>query len=267
MIYLPSLQSVLIGCLLVNGLGAPLRPALPSPSALASTKHFYPAFTGPYAAMRFLSQGQLYRPTGHFAAYSERQYYKQAGEPNRQEIQLRFGSVYLLQGETPEEGTYHYLGSILSVRGRDTMQVFVQPNADYPYWLYDSIPFRPGRYELKYQQPISLRTFPASGPYSPRQLDSLGIPPVGFATYYWQHQAELARYNPFTDPLLKLGPQEAYYRLPKGYVTPRDYVPTEGYAPQQAHDLFHLLLVHSTYLRLRKYQLRPLRRHEQPTKL
>jgi hypothetical protein len=36
--------------------------------------------------MRFLHQGQLYHPAGHFAAYSERQYYKQAGEPNRQEI-------------------------------------------------------------------------------------------------------------------------------------------------------------------------------------
>jgi hypothetical protein len=212
--------------------------------------------------MRFLSQGQLYRPAGHFAAYSERQYYHQAGEPNRQEIQLRFGSVYLLQGQTPAEGSYRYLGSILCMRGRDTMQVFVQPNGDYPYWLYDSIPFRPGRYELLEAPTISLRTFPASGYYTPHQLDSLGIPPVGFAAYYWQHQAELADYNPFTDPHLRLTQQDAYYRLPMGYVTPRDYVPTEGYAPQQVHDLFHLLLVHSTYLHVRKWHLRPLRRHE-----
>jgi hypothetical protein len=212
--------------------------------------------------MRFLSQGQLYRPTGHFAAYSERQYYHQAGEPNRQEIQLRFGSVYLLQGQTPAEGSYRYLGSILCMRGRDTMQVFVQPNGDYPYWLYDSIPFRPGRYELLEAPTISLRAIPASGPYSPHQLDSLGIHPVGFAAYYWQHQAELTDYNPFTDPQLHLGSQEAYYRLPMDYVTPRDYVPTQGYAPQQVHDQFHLLLVHSTYLHVRKRHLRPLRRYE-----
>ena len=52
------LPAALIGCLLlggglVTGLGIPLRPTFPNPGHAAT------AFTGPYAAMRFLSQGQL----------------------------------------------------------------------------------------------------------------------------------------------------------------------------------------------------------------
>lgn len=120
----------------------------------------------------------MYRPTGHFAAYSERQYHHQAGEPDRQEIQLRFGSVYLLQGNTPEEGKYTYLGSILCVRGRDTMQVFVQPNGDYPYWLCDSIPFRPGRYELEYQLRLPYAPTPRLGRIPPGSLIAWASPPL-----------------------------------------------------------------------------------------
>jgi hypothetical protein len=206
--------------------------------------------------MRFVSEGKLLSPPGPFAAYSERQYYDKPGEPNRQEIQLRFGTIHLLRGHTPEQGSYKSpIGSFLCVRGLDTMQVFVQPqfkapywfSSDSLYWLYDSIPFRPGRYKLEHA-PLN---FPYALPgYSRHQLDSVGIPSISFAAYYRQHEADLACYNPFADRRLQLAESDKYYRLPDNYV------------PHQPNDLFYLLLAQSPYLKIRNWHLRPLRRYE-----
>lgn len=78
-------------------------------------------------------------PSSPFAAYNSLTDAKvQLGF--QQQDQLRFGSIYLVKG-TYQPMTAGYLRSVICVQGPDTMQVYVQPDHKYPYWLYDSIRF------------------------------------------------------------------------------------------------------------------------------
>jgi len=235
----------LLGALTGAGFFARPQPG-PCPCCRGTNGYLLPDRPAPHVALRFLSQGQLFRPPGPFATYS---HLLDAAAPTafRYQEQVRFGTVYLVKGPALElEGRYHYLQSAVCVRGQDTMQVYVQPLLRQPYWLYDSIPFRPGRYEL-IDSPVERRIVALTM----QNRDSLRITTFSFAAYFQQHQAALARNNPFAGCHFNSPPARRYTTTPDGYI------------PRQPTDIFNLLLAHSTYLKSRSWQLRQLAPREQ----
>lgn len=241
--------SCIYAALLASSLASASRLATPRPlpqpcgPCLATDDYLLTTTRAPHAALRFLYQGQWVTPQAPFATYDS------LTDANalvgfQQQDQLRFGAVYLVKG-TYQPMTAGYLRSVICVHGRDTMQVYVQPDHKYPYWVYDSIPFRPGRYEV--MAPQSSRYSLA---FTPHQLDSVGLATVSFAAYYRQHRAELDRANPFANCTFS-------------HKFAREYSPApDGYVPHHPTDIFNLLLGHSTYLKRRGWYLRALTPHE-----
>lgn len=153
-------------------------------------------------ALRFVANGHLLSPPGPIASR----------EPNDSLLsgQLRFGALYFMPMRMPVSMQLGGFGWVRCIRGRDTMRVMVY---HYPFrdGLLDSIPFRPGFYKLSLMP----------------DLMHPGCDSVSFAAYYRQHEAELARANPFAgycfpERTPQLGP-----RVPAD-ITPT--VPTDIYA-------------------------------------
>ncbi|RZK30103.1 MAG: hypothetical protein EOO63_07565 [Hymenobacter sp.] len=151
--------------------------------------------------------------------------------------QLRFGALFLAEGNH-SEGAGRSPHPLVCVRGNDTMIVYISPLNSWVNSLYDSIPFRPGRYSLVQLREDKIIT-------TPYRLQE-----KSFSTYYAQHVAELQRANPFA------GCQFAPHTLDPG----RD--PTAYFPPTPA-DLFRLLLVYNRYLSIRPWKLRPITALEQ----
>lgn len=155
--------------------------------------------------------------------------------------QLQFGNIYLLRGRSEVVPPLH-MNDITCIQGQDTMQVY--------YWFengrqmaYNSIPFQAGRYLLS--KPLNLTaTYPLKTTY------------VSFATYYQQHEADLARANPFADCFFD-------YDV-NGYDVNREDNPKRYVAATPA-DIFRLLLQHTHYERQVGYRLRPLAKGELST--
>lgn len=132
--------------------------------------------------------------------------------------QLQFGSIYLLRGHN---GVHTPLQSatITCIQGRDTMYLsFWVPRGQ--NIVYDSIPFRAGRYQL-------------SKPFDPTAPYPVPVAYTSFAAYFQQHEAELAQANPFADCHFDYDPN-------------REENPTRYVAATPA-DIFRLLLQHTHY--------------------
>lgn len=184
-----------------------------------------------FFAARFLVDGKLFTPAGALADYT-----KGDCQVSRQ---LRFGSVYLAEGNH-SDGFRRQAHPLMCVRGMDTMVVFMRPLDGWGNYLYDSIPFRPGRYELVEMRWDTVLTVP-------RRLKMRS-----FAIYYARHAAELKRANPFA------GCQFAPHQPDPSYHT-------KAYVPATPADIFRLLLVHKRYLSIRPWKLRPLTAAEHRT--
>ena len=175
-----------------------------------------------YMALRFVADGKLLEPAGPIASR----------ELNDSLINrpLRFGSLYFIPTDRLRFKTY---GWVRCVRGQDTMHVLVEP-PPHRDWLLDSIAFHPGFYKLL-PLPATNQSF--------RNCDS-----ASFATYYQQHEAALARANPFAGYCF-------YKRLPPPYLAPRK---PDDITPLVPTDIFAFLVSRKTYCRLtHAYKLEP----------
>lgn len=182
----------------------------------------------PFFAARFLVAGKLYVPDGPLADYTK-------GDCQLRH-QLRFGAIYLAEGNH-SEGLARYPHPIRCVRGADTMLVYMRPCNSCGDDLYDSIPFRPGRYELVELRWDTVLTVP-------RRLKM-----HSFARYYAQHAAELKQANPF-----------AGCQFTRRNLDPGPGRNDETYVPA---DIYRLLLARKRYLSIRPWKLRPITGAEQ----
>ena len=182
-----------------------------------------------FFAARFLVGGKLFVPAGPLAERTR-------GDCQVRQ-QVRFGSIYLAEGNH-SEGFGRHPHPLVCVWGTQTMVVYISPLNGWINSLYDSIPFRPGRYKLMEMRDDTIIT-------TPYRLQE-----KSFATYYARHAVELQRANPFA------GCHFARYTPDPGR-NPKEYVPATP------ADIFRLLLVHKRYLSIRPWKLRPITETEQ----
>ncbi|UOR00023.1 hypothetical protein MUN81_11095 [Hymenobacter sp. 5317J-9] len=181
-----------------------------------------------FAALRFFDKGQ---PV-HAEPFSAD---RTPGDPTLAQP-LRFGNVYLIKGNQSFIVPLRLI-SLSCIRGSDTMQVCFQA-AKFQNLAYDSIPFRAGSYYLFTPDREIIGALPADF-Y------------VSFADYFRQHEAEVARANPFAE-----------CRFPED----TNPIPSfKKYVPPTPTEIFRLLLQYTNYERQVGYQLRPLAKGQLPT--
>jgi len=180
----------------------------------------------PFVACCFYTQSDVIEPRRPFA---------QREQPEWANWNLRFGKVYFVLNDDVYGSTTR---SVQCIYGRDTMTVYVwtEPSRNV---LYDSIPFQAGRYFLSLNEP-------ASKSYRPVHLN---MPPVSFASYFLQHEADLQQHNPF------VGTRFRYKKNTRGYVP-------IGYIPPAPTDIFRRLLQYTVYEPRNSYALLPLAKGE-----
>ncbi len=189
---------------------------------------FNPYEVPSFFAVRFLVSDSVFVPTGPLAEYTKYDYALRK--------QLRFGGIYLAEGNH-NEGRVRYPHPISCKRREDTMVVYVRPHSGGSNTLYDSIPFRPGYYELQEKSLEDNATPLLLAPSRPQEKS--------FATDYFRLEGELQRNNPLA------GCQFASYTPSPG----RDQT---AYVPTTPADIFRLLLVHKRYVSITHWKLRPL---------
>lgn len=185
----------------------------------------------PFAACCFYENGVAIEPQRPFAE-REREW---------ADWHLRFGKVYLVTGSADVSGV-SAAKYVQCVRGRDTMTVFIRPE-NWKNVVYDSIPFKAGRYYLSLNVP---RAKPAlqTGPALEKAKS--------FDAYFQQHEALLASQNPFT------GCRFRYTTPPRGWSG-------SGYVPPAPTEIFRLLLQHRVYLDRTAYTILPLAKGQVPS--
>lgn len=218
-------------------------PLVQCPAEISSLN---PYEVPPYVALRFIASGHFIAPASPLAAYTagEDRY---AEKYDRHWYQLRFGQVYLIEGNN-NEGLGRYPHSVTCIKGKDTMRVYVRPMSGWPSWLYDSIPFHPGRYELIQAPPQTIGLSPYHIPDS-SHMAAYGLKQETFARYYEQHQFQLARANPFDGCHFLTSP-------------PQHSSNPDGYVPATPADIFELLLLHQKYIKILHWKLRTLAKDE-----
>lgn len=221
---------------LVAGSARPLPVPAPDPCADCPNHSLTP---DPYqwknfVALRFFDKGRPLETTRPFATRTAGDYVV--------EHPLRFGAIYLVRGNN-DRYFRRFPHTVRCIRGRDTMTVQFRP-----FWaknlVYDSIPFRPGHYALLEYASLQLQWETYRGPAAH------GARQTSFAPYYLQHQADLARANPFVGCRF-------LEREPHFTSNPDHYVPA---APTE---IFCLLLQHTRYTYVRGFTIRPLAKGEE----
>ncbi|MFD1468344.1 hypothetical protein ACFQ48_08915 [Hymenobacter caeli] len=223
----------------------PIRSA--SPASLCrdcpqQVLRFDPYEVPSFFAVRFLVGSSVFAPVGPLAECTR-------GDCQLSK-QLRFGAIYLAEGNH-NEGLSRYPHPIVCKRGKETMVVYIRPSSGWVNSLYDSIPFRPGRYELLQLPDNTIVTSPLRMPDGTTMTSYPREEDIGFAAYFRQHEADLSQANPFTGCRF-----DDRYK-PSAGRNPADYVPTTP------ADIFRLLLVHKHYLSITHWKLRPLTGKEQ----
>lgn len=228
--------SILLASLgLVAGSTTPLPKPVSDPCADCPDHRLIP---DPYqwrdfVALRFFDKGRPIAPAYPFATRTAGDYVLQ--------YPLRFGEIYLVRGNN-DRYRRRFPQTIRCICGRDTMTVQFRP-----YWaetlVFDSIPFRPGRYALLDYGSLQEQREEYRGP------GAHGNKQKSFAAYYLQHQADLVKANPFVG--CRFLDREVHFTS-----NPDNYVPA------QPTDIFCLLLQHTRYTYVRGFTIRPLAKGE-----